>query len=635
MDARQQALFFLKFLRNALQFRYPLSGTAKALYPDDSAGGTSSAGFIRIKDAQKVFTRIIPQSSWTYSLYRLERQRFECLETPDFSYLFTTDLIDRDIFIPDSRSGVKISLRENGGTGTLCLFYREQQPQIGQLPRLLQAERAGHPLNAIHTHDRAWIEDFEKNWWLYKQIPPHILSVTGQKLQNWFLRYFSGEEEKTSNIWTADDMQAFWNEYSLPAYGYLWKRWWQGEESPVFPFILSVMYHNPFWLSGAFSLLKTAAGSEGALVTLLKLIRQKFFVFTAGSRQLFGINPGGAAHIFTVDFPRFKLTGRCNENSALTALEIKAQFSVKIDKTVFLEFYPESNQLFIVPVLPFLSRGAYHTITVDIDGLSVKVPMIWRQFTVHIRGMRLKFLLKGRHWQLTLKWPPGLTKMILEQREILKDTLNNRQKLYLDWVKPDPRAGALFYFDRHGRQLKTMPAENGIVQAAVLDKKGLLVPRGRIKAAAGKKSKSVNFLYPSALPALRGTHYELIIPGSGKIPLAVEDRAEDVIRRLKETPAAILESGLILTAPGAFVDALYAYTALRPLTLSYDAAAGLYGAIKWHIIVSDDIPVDRCREEDGYFFEKKGDCTIIRIKSAWAESFVKRYFNKGAAVSSV
>ncbi len=634
MDAHQERLFFLKFLRNALNFRYPLSGKATALYVDTGEAVIKNTGLARVKNAEMVFSRIIPRSSWTYSLFVSGNHRFECLQTPDFSYLLASCRLEDQNYIVHLRDDEKISEIEAGPdedtVGVLYLIHKGDRPVTDQLPSLLQKERENHPLDNIQTHDREWLERFDRNWWLLRQTTSTSLSVSGKALQEWLFAFFFAGKTKSKPLWTAEELQAFWDEYSLPIYTHLWRRRWRESPEEIVLFIISVMYHRPFWQTQAFRLLENTKSdpADQVVLNIIMLIQEKYLIYDAGHTRIFRVNPNDSGLIFKMENARFKITGRSDKKSALSTLAIKKDFEVTIDKAVVFEYDAGRRELVLKPELPHLSRIDFPAIQLVAGGTTVKIPMVWRQFTLRFRGMRLKFLLKARHWQITVKWTEDLKKIFLENREIQKETSNNRQKIYIDRLKSPRIKSTFFYFDGNGRQQQSLPPRNGVLQAAVLDKKGLLVTHGRVRAADGKKSHPVSFVRPGELPDISSHKFEIIVPKGAVIPLPVSPRDTDMIRQLKETPAPVLESHLVLSASRDLKDSFFRYTALHPLVVPRKQAALLYGAIMWHIIITDDIPVDRCRPERQYFVEKRGNSTLIYMPEAGAEKLFREYFTK-------
>ena len=624
MKRQSHNFCFLSFIREALSYSYPLSGKAGALYAD----AESAAPPATIRDAHCRFRRIIPQTGWVYSLSFSGEQRFETLETTDFAFIHAAPAGVLKQFIPTHGFTIREVEQKSASAGILYAVYRREMPAADQLPVLLREARKAHPLARIQTHDRPWIEHFEKAWRLFISTEPSTYGPNSGKLYHWIKNFFG---QFTVPFWktlSTESMQVYWDTYGLPLYEQLWQRRWRQGDDYVYDFVLSALYHNPWWAGHLFSLLKkvTAGSTDAVLFRLLELMWQKFSIAGGNGEEVFRIN-STAPQTFILNGDSFRLQGSHGGKKHHRMLEWDSgTHTIRIDRKVSFTAFTEKKNIRIVPEFPFLLRPDHPTAQLTLAGYSLEIPLVWRQFTLHCDGIRLKFLLKAAHWQITIKWNRETEAVRLSGQIVKKETGNNRQTVYLPRGKTES-GGELLFFDVYGRRIKQKRDGQGVVLlAGVLNKDGLLVEEGRLRRKGARSSRAVSLIRPEQI--FENTEgQELILPKGRHIPLFL-DRKENPLERLKETAARELETAMALCAPEQFRETFFEKTGLRPLAISFDTLDLYEKSLSWIIIVGSATPGGGFVNFDLCTLQKKGSCLLIWVKEEKSEIFLKKYFGR-------
>ncbi len=622
MKRQAQNFCFLGFIRAALRHSYSLSGNAGALYAEEE----SVSPPVTISDAHCRFRRIIPQTGWVYSLYISGEQRFETLETADFAFIHAAPAAALKQFVP--KEGLNIREVEHAGGGGLYAAYSGDMPSVSELPGLLREARKAHPLARIQTHDRSWIEHFEKAWQLFVFTEASAHGPNSAKLYHWIKNVFGQFTPPGWKILSAESIQAYWDVYGRPLYEYLWQRRWRQGDDDLYDFVLSALYHNPWWIGHLFSLLKkvTAGSADAVLFRLLELMGQKFSIAGGNGEELFRIN-GPARQTFIFSGDSFRLRGSYGGKKQHRSLEWDSgKHAIRLDRQVSFSALEEKKKIRILPEFPLLLRPDYPTAQLALAGYTLEIPLVWRQFTLHCDGIRFKFLLKAAHWQITIKWNRETESVRLNGKIIKKETVNNRQTVYLPRGKTES-GGKLLFFDMYGRRIKQKrDGQDIVLLAGMLNKDGLLVEEGRLRRKGAGSSRAVSLIRPEPISdSIEGR--ELILPKGRPVPLSLE-RTENPLERLKGTGARELEAAMALCAPEGFREAFYKKTGLSPLAIPYDALDVYEKSLGWIIIVGRAAPEGEERDLSLCTMQKKGSCRLIWVKEEKSDIFLEKYFGR-------
>ncbi len=233
-----------------------------------------------------------------------------------------------------------------------------------------------------------------------------------------------------------------------------------------------------------------------------------------------------------------------------TELENNNELRLKIDKTVNINFEPNKKRLGIKPVIycPPIKKPNFYAITIDTGGYELSLPLIWKNFTLEMNGVRLKFLLKNKRFQISGKFDKDANGVRIEQSQLSPA----EGRYFKTYHTPEffPTRPHIDIFDQYGRPIDIGgPFIKRIFpRGTAVNGRGLLIEQFRVFRGTSKKSTGIatNRQNPAPL-MISDQEFDLKLTAEKMDSINLKrEQSEGLFHRLINTDAVQLIHKLII-----------------------------------------------------------------------------------------
>ena len=129
-----------------------------------------------------------------------------------------------------------------------------------------------------------------------------------------------------------------------------------------------------------------------------------------------------------------------------SALTFKDGLQFKINRFVQLRYQFQQKTLWALPLLspPPLDRPSVRFIKLQIEEHTLRLPLVWEQFEIHFKGVRIRFLKKKKNFQLTFRQRKDFPQVFLEDREVTFSA-DLKRKILIDLKRKESRMNIRLY----------------------------------------------------------------------------------------------------------------------------------------------------------------------------------------------
>jgi len=222
----------------------------------------------------------------------------------------------------------------------------------------------------------------------------------------------------------------------------------------------------------------------------------------------------------------------------------------KIDKKVNFLFTKSENLLQLSPFVyqPPFDIVFSNVISVKINNYNLKIPLIWRQFSIQMNSCRVKFLLKKKRWQLTFKIDENIKNIYIDEEEIQFSA-----KRYFSIDYNNEITGSKSYlnvYDKYGIQQDYIPKgiKEMFLRGIGIRSNGLLAESFNINRKKSAKSLIINTNKKNVelIPVNNGQVNWSITTAKFNRQIITLNRESGLITGIKYMPAADLRYKLII-----------------------------------------------------------------------------------------
>lgn len=395
---------------------------------------------------------------------------------------------------------------------------------ITRLKEWVYKEKKAHPLSYINISNQSLIEQISRQWSTFCASPKHLSSNYGEKynlafkllaaeLQNYFplknLLPNKVDRISTSGTFTSILMagkekgpgikaliQSYWDKLNMPIFERLFQHTLLVEPDEIVAFIILAKRYNFYWFPFLTErLFKELENTPSVLWEGLKLYMLLGANCTIRQDKVYKI----ATCFVKDDVGRtewqqgtFTLNSFKNKKRVFSSFKSTGFAPVKIDRDV--HFAWEHTQLKILPNLWQYEVGELNKIDIEIGENSYSIPLVWRTFEVEIGALRLRFLLKKRRFQVSLKGHENLGRVKVNGM-ILSFNVSRYHKLYLT-LSGNHSYMAYNFYSHSGREIavKAIPQNFHYIYAdgIVFNSIGILQTKARLSYNNSKKSLPIS-----------------------------------------------------------------------------------------------------------------------------------------------
>ena len=178
------------------------------------------------------------------------------------------------------------------------------------------------------------------------------------------------------------------------------------------------------------------------------------------------------------------------------------------------------------------------------DSLKLKIHLVWKDFIVTVRDLRLKFLFKKDRYQISIKGDNRIKNFTING-ESLSFVENRYHKTYYIPEKSEAIFDA-YYFDEYGRAVNIENLDSitkVYLHAVVQNKYGQIINRIHVRKNLTNKNTILNSLdtLPDKIDSTKP--FDFVIPKGGVV-LVDPDFNDSILTKLLHTDCSLLEKQL-------------------------------------------------------------------------------------------
>ena len=267
-------------------------------------------------------------------------------------------------------------------------------------------------------------------------LPKDLKFRPVQKPQDFFKRYVLRPLPQADPD-LSEKMQSTWEKYSLPLFSNVFRDRLNNRPEEWAAFYLLAKNAGFVWADWLAEKIRQEL-EDTHLQTIFQLIRlvKNNVVFARMDQDRFFMTSGGGEgniHGLRTGAPEITFSQIRRKKKVYCRFNQEQLFEFEIDQAVRLEFDLKQKRLTIRPyeVLPPLPPLDYQRVEVSVSGFRLEIPLIWRQFFISFNGVRLRFLLKKKKFQISVRRPKSLPQIRINGRELPQES-GRYIKTYLD-----------------------------------------------------------------------------------------------------------------------------------------------------------------------------------------------------------
>ena len=417
-------------------------------------------------------------------------------------------------------------------------------PKMGPasfLVNLIQRERSVHPLNALVSQDRKWLDSFDDCWaradffdydgfpvWTDVTPDNDILAVL---FHEWGVLFDTGNKRQSSNLeqeytQVYNECVSFWNTASGQKTYDPQSIWNIFGQSIMQRKLQTLIFEKPAAaLILYFDSLKTGTiwhqylvkkiqniftdDTDSALGYLLKLLSMLHLELgIVRDTETLKIRPGYNQRLLILKTQQFQC--RLQEKSFYFQFN-NTEINLRINNTVKLDVDIAARKIELIPAMSNTTKMKTNTCSILANGYTISLPLVWRNFTFNFCALRFKFILKKKRFQVTVKGKKNQDKITVGNQELQFES-SQYHRLYLPLPKNISSASLLFY-DATGCESSAILPGKYKMSVFATDYRGLLQERIFIRAGDGKKLKAYEITSNGCLESIPITGQTEIIIG--------------------------------------------------------------------------------------------------------------------------
>lgn len=324
---------------------------------------------------------------------------------------------------------------------------------------------------------------------------PGVFDGPGVDKGPFFNLYNWGVEDEKE--WPAGDLESYWMAICNPSKNGALQELITENPNEVIAFSFLALRSQFWWYDIMFERI------DGALKTMeatgVWKIWKLFFLL---QRMYFSAKKG--------DWYRFMVCGR-EENTAFETDEIvlqhlkrksgktllfqfKGTFTITVNQDVVLAYNRSRNEVELVPYTeasPFFYYR-FPTAVLKHNGLLIRIPLAWRQFEIQADGLRLKFLLKKKRFQISVRKTDTGQVFELDHYRSGSNRAERYIKLYREVQTIEPVVHCRVY-DNLGNKLSTFGPHISRIRPVItaVDRYGVLCESAHIKINNPSKGQTL------------------------------------------------------------------------------------------------------------------------------------------------
>ncbi|MCB9057165.1 MAG: hypothetical protein H6627_01255 [Calditrichae bacterium] len=610
MDTGKVFIQLYRLIHENLYFKYnkSVSKTYFNSFKQISADNTLDLRSVSLTFLNKIPSSKLTQNQWRIPQTRIyvdviKSADFEIIVTSGINFLLTicssTDTkIDFSVHSKNKNSVFQIT-----PDAKIARLFTEDKNFNGSeydyLINKIDEERSLNPLNQIHTTHLDILREIDQTWSGLEDIGPEGL-ILSEKISHSEARLLGltelylalGKTEHLKELFSDSDLnknnshlikkyyekscrivktqipdqnsevlkillnfdsasskqrktiQDIWTKISLPGRKFSLNNLFSTNPLELVSFLILVLKFDFWWKYQAFDYLKVVLEIvDEQLFKLLVLVKQIYsnshIIYGNDNLQLTNLQSSCKDYKYRYhDFMVAKYSKHNKEYSHFKIFDI----SVIVDKNISALYSPNTRMIHLGNDY----NHDFQSIVINYQDFEISIPLVWRDFVVHINKLRLKILFKKNRFQISIKGTKDIVELKINNKQVLF-TDTQYYRIYIENFKTNPSQSITFY-DSFGRSfpVDAWPEKSNqvFIKVSANNKYGLISEyvqyqkQGNVRnrlLECNNEIEPIDFQKP----------FQIRIPKSEILSFSPVHK-NDFISELAFTPADLLQNQLII-----------------------------------------------------------------------------------------
>ncbi len=349
-------------------------------------------------------------------------------------------------------------------------------------------------------------------------------------------------------------IQSSWRDIAYPAKDFFFAKRLNDNPDEFISLLFLAVKENFYWHSLLFNKIKRFLKNKDLIniVSLLYILKQHsnlwikndVYYFSAHNRDI--IND-------TIYIPSRRLYFSFSKQYGkyLTKLSFDEESHFfNIDKNVVISYRVTEKILKVDALIyhPPIKPISFKTVEIEIKGIILLIPLIWRRFTIKLNSCRIKFILKKKKWQLSFKLDENVKNIFIDKKKV--NINNKRYFTILINNKREQSISELCFTDNFCIPLSAVSKINKpiFLRGIGLDRNGTLLEKFNLLKNNSKKSLSVysNKYISESINQAEPTINYIVTASKFNSEKKFINNESGIISAIRYTPTAILKHKLVI-----------------------------------------------------------------------------------------
>lgn len=437
---------------------------------------------------------------------------------------------------------------------------------VSFLSNLIAQERAIHPLNSIVSQDMQWLDRADAYWSAIEflgydgAVKKSVLENKNKSLSvllyEWSVLFPINDEpasrlikddyqlirEEAISFWEeasgvdAYSPQIVWNLFGVPLMYRKLQQILADHPENVLVLYFDALKSGHFWhsllLKQIVSMLSKAEPSFCPMLQIMVLFQTRLRLHVSASEISVIPQQSPEPWSFQNETLRVAMQDKYFRFHALNF-----NLDILIDKYVRIVLNNQRKTLVLSPLYADDIGIKLHQCLITIDEFQIAIPLVWHSFSLKIRNVRLRFLLKKGRYQLTIKGNSAQKPITIGEESVSFDK-QQYHRIYIPVPKQLYDARFQFY-DMHGCGVMNLNQGSYYIQALVTDYRGILQESLQAKQQGSKKSKHIDLITEKGLPKIDLKEGIEIYGGRRKVFEVIETKVAPSVALLRQLNADV------------------------------------------------------------------------------------------------
>jgi hypothetical protein len=308
-------------------------------------------------------------------------------------------------------------------------------------------------------------------------------SIQKIQIENWALKALMKPRNEP------EALEAFWSQWHFPALKFSLNKYIKRNDDQAIAIVLLAKQFDKPWARQFAQIVENHLSEDKRIYyQLINLLYDHFHVFYKNNGMEIKESLSDNSIKFQSLAGHLSYISEKRKNANSIFCHFAQQLQMKINRPFRLNYQQKNKTVHLLaPIDKHIAEKChFKTIQIKIDGHLIELPLIYREFTIIINSIRLKFLLKKKRYQVSVKLPGKETLVSIAGSE-LSAQYGKYQKIYIENAYREP-VFSVSLIDLYGLTSSHCAPQNRFVYGCAVDYRGLYVNHMRLCLENDKKS---------------------------------------------------------------------------------------------------------------------------------------------------